>query len=95
MKHLMPLLLVLAACAPAGQQPPLAPAPAAGQTSDTCNAAGFADLVGQDATVLERTLILAPIRVIRPGMAVTMDYLAGRINFGLDAANRITTVTCG
>lgn len=35
------------------------------------------------------------VRIIRPGMAVTMDYRAGRLNLHLDDADRITRVTCG
>jgi hypothetical protein len=62
---------------------------------DTCNAAPLGRLIGQDATTLERELILRQVRVIRPGMAVTMDYSAGRINFEVDDANRIVRIFCG
>lgn len=89
-KQLAPLVL-LAACA----QPPLPqPAPPP-QTEDSCNAAQYAGLVGQDATALERELIMGPVRVIRPGMAVTMDFSPTRINFAIDGANRISRITCG
>ncbi len=35
------------------------------------------------------------VRTIRPGQAVTMEYLAGRLNLQLDAAGTITTIRCG
>jgi len=61
---------------------------------DTCNANTYANLIGQDATALERVLILDQVRVIRPGQAVTMDFRPERINFNVSAGNRITSITC-
>lgn len=63
-------------------------------TRDTCNAAQYASLVGQDATALERIMILGQVRVVRPRQAVTMDFRPERINFNVNAANRITSITC-
>ena len=63
--------------------------------NDTCGAADYADLIGQEATALETTLLLGKVRVIRPGDAVTMDFLPDRINFGIDDAELIETITCG
>lgn len=34
------------------------------------------------------------VRVIRPGMAVTMDYREDRVNLDVDADNRVTSVRC-
>lgn len=62
---------------------------------DSCGAAGYADLIGQDATALERVLIMGPVRVIRPGMAVTMDYRPDRINFDISEGGEIARITCG
>jgi Peptidase inhibitor I78 family len=90
-KRIAPVILLLSACAQAPQLTP--PAPPVGE--DTCNAAQYGGLVGQDATALERVLLMGPVRVIRPGMAVTMDYSATRINFAIDDANRISAITCG
>ncbi len=96
MKHILApfVLLALTACvaAPTGpgqQQPVPEPMP------DTCGATPLAGLVGQDATALERELILRPVRVIRPDMAITMDFSPDRINFDIDGANRITRIWCG
>jgi hypothetical protein len=86
--------LGLAACAPTEVPPdpgPVVPV----EAEDTCGATPFARLIGQDATALERELILRQVRVIRPDMAVTMDYSEGRINFEVDDANLITRIFCG
>ena len=87
-------LVVLAGCAaapPPVPVPPPVPAPAA----DTCAAAPYARLIGQDATALERELIMRQVRVIRPGMAVTEEFVGERINFEIDAAGRIARIYCG
>ena len=84
---------VLAACAPGGVIRPPAAVPAPGQ--DGCGAARLADLVGGPATALEERLLLAPVRVIRPGQPVTMDYFPGRLNIGIDENERITRLFCG
>ncbi|MCF2905849.1 hypothetical protein L0666_12695 [Octadecabacter sp. CECT 8868] len=89
-------LILLSACDVAGPRPttptgPPIPAP----EQDTCNAAQHATLIGQDATALERVLLLAQVRVIRPGQAVTMDFRPNRINFNVGADERIKTITCG
>jgi hypothetical protein len=91
MRHLRltALLLGLAACDPA--PPPEVPA----RDADSCGARGHAGLVGRDATALERVLILGPVQVIRPGMAVTMDHRPDRINFTISEAGRIARIRCG
>ncbi len=90
-------LLTLSACqmtAPPspGGPPPDVPAPPPPRCDEAALSAGF---VGLPASVLAATTFLAPVRVIRPGDAVTMDYNPSRINFELDAADRIARVTCG
>jgi len=69
---------------------PISPLP----TQDTCNAAQYSGLIGQDATALERVMILGQVRVIRPNTAVTMDFRPERINFNVDGANRIASISC-
>ena len=34
------------------------------------------------------------VRIIKPGMAVTMDYREDRVNLDVDADNRVLTVRC-
>lgn len=63
------ILMMLAACAQAEMPDPL-------PENDTCNAAPRAALIGQDATALERVLIMGKVRVLRPGQAMTI-LLAG------------------
>ena len=63
---------------------------------------------GCDRTALDPALILGrypqelglerlpfPVRVIAPGMAVTMDYNAARLNLETDARGRIVRFHCG
>ena len=88
MKRLI-ALIALAGCT-AAPPPPIPP-----QIEDTCGAADFADLIGQDATMLERNLRLGMVRVIRPGDAVSQDFRPARINFMIGADETIRTVNCG
>lgn len=87
MKRLI-ALATLAGCSVA--EPPVPP-----QANDTCGAGAFTALIGQDATVLETVLLLGPVRVIRPGDAVTMDYLRQRVNFVIAENETIQRVDCG
>lgn len=63
-------------------------------TDDTCDANQYSSLIGQDATALERVLLLGEVRVIRPGQAVTMDFRPERINFVIGRDNRIESIRC-
>ena len=87
MKYIFPLFL-LSACAAAA--PSLPPA-----QDDTCNASEHATLIGQEATALERVLILGMVRVTRPDDMMTMDFRAERINFKIDSDEKIASITCG
>ena len=62
---------------------------------NTCNGERYGTLVGQDATVLERVLIMGQVRVIRPGSVVTQDYRPERLNFEIGTNNQISRITCG
>ncbi|WP_395543657.1 I78 family peptidase inhibitor [Neotabrizicola sp. sgz301269] len=61
---------------------------------NACGAAELQFLVGQNRSVLAMMTLPAPVRVIEPGTAVTMDYVESRLNIELDAKNRITRVYC-
>ncbi|WP_415182866.1 I78 family peptidase inhibitor [Phaeovulum sp.] len=78
--------LLLAACQP--ESPVSTPAP------DTCGADVLQTLVGQPAKVLETMRFAAPVRIIRPDTAVTMDYRADRLNIVIDRSERIARVHC-
>lgn len=63
--------------------------------TDACQASELQGLVGQAATVLEGMRFGQRLRVIRFGMAVTMDYDPARLNILLDQKERIERVSCG
>lgn len=83
-------LAVLVACTVGDA--PVIPPPASG---DACGASGLQSLVGQPAALLETMRFGVPVRVIRPGMAVTMDYRADRLDIEIDRRETISRVTCG
>lgn len=62
---------------------------------NACGAAGMQSLVGQGRDVLAAMTLPQGTRVIEPGMAITEDYRADRLNLDLDAGGRITRVWCG
>ena len=62
---------------------------------DACGAAELQTLVGQDEAVLDGMRFSQPIRVIRPGMMVTMEYAEGRLTIEVDEAGVIIGVRCG
>lgn len=62
---------------------------------DACGAGSLQDLVGQDAAVLQTMKFEGPLRIIRPGQAVTMDYNPERLNIDLVGADVISIVRCG
>ncbi len=96
-RHLTALTLPMAllACVDLSLPPmgPLPPQPL--PSENACGADGLQDLVGQPASRLETIRFGVPIRVLRPGMAVTMDYSPNRLNIFIDDFERITAVKCG
>lgn len=93
-----PLALLLpfafAACVE-GEAPPdpgvIVPEPPSG----TCAAPDLQSLLGQPETVLHTMKFAGPVRIIQPGMAVTMDYREDRLNIEIDGAGKISRVSCG
>jgi hypothetical protein len=102
--------LLLTACATpasetdaaAGQDAPVttpaSPAPEA--PAMTCNADEVQWTVGQtaDEALVAKAKVQAGadrMRVIKPGMAVTMDYREDRLNLDVDADNKVTRAYCG
>lgn len=102
---LLALLLSLAGTACAANPPTLAGARDATPANTeepamTCQAAKGQWAVGQTADEAVMARILADTtseraRIIRPGMAVTMDFREERVNVDVDADNRILAVRCG
>ncbi|MBJ6979779.1 I78 family peptidase inhibitor [Luteimonas sp. MC1895] len=96
-----PLLLMATACASTG-------AGSGGQRepvvrdgfSGSCDGKAAAAYVGQTlseqvAGQARQAAGASGVRIIRPGMAVTMDYRAGRLNLEVDDEGRIIKASCG
>jgi hypothetical protein len=62
---------------------------------NACGAAALQGLVGQPEAVLASMTLTVPVRVIRPGQAVTMDFNPSRLNFDIDERGRIARIWCG
>ncbi len=88
---LLALPIALMGCMPEPEPPVPDPMP----VEDACGANGLQDLVGQSAKKLEVMRFGTPVRMIRPGMAVTMDYSAERLNIEINEAEIISRVSCG
>lgn len=89
--------MALAACTSAPVPNPTTPV---GDTlpngiDDTCGAVRYHTLLQQDATALEKVLILGQVRVVRANSILTQDYRPERMNFHINAANRIEKISCG
>jgi hypothetical protein len=86
------LTLALTACT---QEQDMGPPPANPPMENACGATDLQNLVGQDAAVLETMRFGQTVRILRPGMAVTMDFSAERLNIGINESEKIEAVTCG
>jgi hypothetical protein len=62
---------------------------------NACGAAGMQGLVGQGREVLAAMTVPMGTRVIEPGMPVTEDYSASRLNIEFGVDGRIARVWCG
>ena len=81
-------MILLAACvqAPANQPDP---------PDASCSAEGLQHLVGQPESAFDPSGLEEPVRIIRPGDAVTMDFSLERLNVEIGADGRIAAVRCG
>ncbi len=60
---------------------------------DTCNAAAYQNLIGQDAVV--DLSLPEPKRTYRLGDPVTTDFNPARLNIKLDDTDTIVAIDCG
>lgn len=60
----------------------------------SCGAGALTHLIDQPVSAFEALDHQGPVRVIRPGEAVTMDYRLDRLNVVLDGQDVITDVNC-
>jgi len=88
-------MLGLVACTAPNAKPVETPIPPKAVNGQTCNASKIQTFVGQPLSSAEKTLLLQPVRVIRPNQMVTMDYLEGRLNILVDENELIRRVYCG
>ena len=95
----LPLLALasLSACIVPVPVPPGTPGSVVIDEGDSCGARGLQDFVGQSASAVEGTSFQSPgpVRVVRPGDAVTADADPTRVNFRTDAAGTVVAVDCG
>ena len=76
----------------AGCAPVLLPVP---PVEDDCGAAQLQGLIGQPVGILAGMTFTGTVRILRPGDVVTMEFGPNRLNFAVDARDRITRITCG
>ena len=62
---------------------------------NSCGARRHGSLLSKDATVLERTVVLGPVQVLRPGSIAAQDFQADRVNFVIGRDGTIADITCG
>lgn len=100
---LLGCLLPLAACSstpPTADIAPTQPKPEPAGLGSHCHAETLTALSGQMASqeVIDRAVRDAgarTIRVVKPGMAVTMDYREDRVTVRVDEQNKIISASCG
>lgn len=104
MKIIAPLgLLALAACTPATEEASSsakAPDAVAVDPIKECDATVGQYAVGRPftddlAAELKKKIGANSLRIIPPGMMVTMDYRGDRLNISYDEKKTITNVSCG
>ncbi|WP_049456007.1 I78 family peptidase inhibitor [Stenotrophomonas maltophilia] len=98
-------ILPLAACSHAGSSttPDAAPAPAPAPVADAaheCRPEALEAFTGKTADEATIKKLVADsgarnARVVKPGMAVTMDFRQDRVTVQVDAQNRIERASCG
>ncbi|ATG48633.1 hypothetical protein CEW89_14340 [Celeribacter ethanolicus] len=62
---------------------------------ETCAAALITPLIGEPQSALDALMVPEPLRIILPGMTVTMDHRPERTNIEVDDTGRISRVWCG
>ncbi len=94
MRSLSPFLLAPLAAACTTVAPPAEAAPAKACAPESL--ARYTGLAADDATVarMKRETGKTDLRLVRPGMAVTMDYREDRLTVYVDAANRVERASC-
>ncbi|MDQ3038730.1 MAG: I78 family peptidase inhibitor [Pseudomonadota bacterium] len=92
-------ILTLAACTLSACTTPT-PTPTPTPPTASCNAEGAQVYVGKVATpavidAARRAAGAEQARTLKPGQMVTMEFIEGRLNVHVDAANVILRAVCG
>ena len=74
------LVSVIAACTPAPE--------------DTCGAKDYLDAIGQPPGFVTLPTD-RPVRILRPGEAMTLDYIPERLNVEVGSLGLVTALRCG
>ncbi|NDL61951.1 I78 family peptidase inhibitor [Acerihabitans arboris] len=88
------ILFTLAACRSAENHQSTHNAAQPLPVDDTCLATSFRNLIGKPDSVLDSMRFSVPMRLIRPGQPVTMDFNPKRVNFISDAQGVIINIRC-
>lgn len=83
-------VMVLAGC----QIDPAPPAVGEIPGPDECGRQAWLQAIGKNIDTLDIPQG-KPLRIIRPGMAVTLDYFPERLNIHVDDKGRVLDVNCG
>ncbi|MCJ2181701.1 I78 family peptidase inhibitor [Novosphingobium sp. 1949] len=91
------LLAGLGGCS-ATTEPPTSPPPSPARPAD-CGAAQLGAFLGREASETVLTVLRSwrgdkPVRVLKPGSAMTMDYHPDRLNVFLDDTGHIDKFAC-
>ena len=63
--------------------------------TDSCGAVRLQGLVGQPVDVFDSIRFTQPVRIVRPGEAVTMDFSPNRLTVETTETDRISRLSCG
>ncbi|PTQ74864.1 I78 family peptidase inhibitor [Celeribacter persicus] len=63
--------------------------------AETCAASLVTPLIGEPKSALDGLGIPEPLRIMGPGIAMTMDHIPERTNIEIDKSDHIRRVWCG
>ena len=88
---MMPLLLANSACDEVSRSIGLDPI-----IDTACGSGALNPYIGDSVWLVPSAFVLAgQVRIIRPGDAVTMDYIESRLNISLNEDDEIVEAICG
>ncbi|NNU15095.1 hypothetical protein HK107_01995 [Parvularcula sp. ZS-1/3] len=87
--------IILTACAPTAVEEDEVPNDLPGPTGEQpCGAEGYQGFVGKPLAAVTYPSDMK-VRIVEPGMIMTMEYIATRMNIKVDEDGMITRVYCG